>query len=766
MKKSDVEDQYLSKLKLKRLTADEKAGLAICSLPIPDGFSTDLSLAGKASTLPTSVTPLGCWPNSNTPRRLLMAADLDNDAPETLSLSESSSAGKSATPPPQISMELFETCQDPRFMWERHVAKISYGGKSIGLIMGMNTGGEVHWWEACRLQVLSQDDFCVTVEVGGTIPQAIYDAELSVTHPYYKHPYLHVHNWLQGRIFMRMYANGVCEVYAHHINSKFFDEGLDLKDCVPVIGFKTYDAPMPTDLCGQWAGDKDRLHIGHANLDIKEAARLATQSQPGQFLLDETNGFFVWQPYMGAELYGGVQPYDSTGDGFIFRAENKVFPKGFARTIRFSFSLSDRSPVIARYLPPAWSYGLSKEFMHDDLLPVSDQWDMALDQARVYTREYMVKGGFEDGGHSRNHGVMKDGSGRHEPSWEGEYPHTVLMDAWRSGIAEDYENGLRMAYAYDDIYVDHATNTVRMHGYGPPAISVPMMRVNGIIAAYLETGDLTLKEDAMCLIDNAFRLHKNSWPRLCIGRDAMFIRGAIMYYRYFGDAHYLQIARNAISDVILTQRPDGSFGDQGGGTGLHQWAGYIVKPWMGFMATGGLVDYLEVVPEDEDVLRCVLNFGDFLLREQHEHAGHPDPDGPNAGKALSWSKGMGWSYQHYFRDGTTFYTAGVKHELKTPYQDFWHQEYLARTMTFCSIRTGNPAYYDLWAKTGKVYYGDHKTVNSDHSTIEIQQFIPWVQDKMVGARFVGGKVECKPYDFGPLSTKTAIIHTPDGDKNF
>jgi hypothetical protein len=39
--------------------------------------------------------------------------------------------------------------------------------------------------------------------------------------------------------------------------------------------------------------------------------------------------------------------------------------------------------------------------------------------------------------------------------------------------------------------------------------------------------------------------------------------------------------------------PDGSFGDQGGGAGIHGWNAYITKPWMGLMATGGMVDYIE-----------------------------------------------------------------------------------------------------------------------------------------------------------------------------
>ena len=35
----------------------------------------------------------------------------------------------------------------------------------------------------------------------------------------FANPWLHRHNWLNGHLFARLHANGVCEVYAHHINS-------------------------------------------------------------------------------------------------------------------------------------------------------------------------------------------------------------------------------------------------------------------------------------------------------------------------------------------------------------------------------------------------------------------------------------------------------------------------------------------------------------------------------------------------------------------
>ncbi|MBQ2955234.1 MAG: hypothetical protein IJE08_02110 [Clostridia bacterium] len=759
-------EKCLEKLELKRLGRNEQAGVAICSLPVPEGLNAGLTFKGYRA----SVKPIGLWQDGKSPRRLLMTADAGNCAPETLAVSREKP--DEAFPEIHIEMDRFAVCDDPAFMWERHAAKITWGGKSIGLIMGMRTRGEIHWWEACRLQILDQDEFCTTVQIGGAIPTHIYDRrDLDKYNGYYENPFLHKHHWLNGRFFARLYANGVCEIYAHHINSKFFDEGLDLEDCVPVIGFMTYDAKTPDELCGEWKGDRDRLTIGHAELDVTEAARLATEKQPGQFMKDERYGAFVWQPYMGAELYGGRAVFPSSGgpDGYVFRAEEKRFPRGFARTVRFSLSLSDRSPVIARYLPPAWWYGLCAEFMADNLLPASSGYDMALERAMDYVREFTVEGGFEDGSTARYRRLIPDGSGRRDPSWEGELPHGQFLWAWRSGNAEDYDRAMRAAFCFDDVYVDHASSIVRMHGWAPPATAVPMFRMQGTIAAFLETGDITLYEDSMGVIDNAYRMHKNSWPRMCVGRDASFIRGAMMMYRYFNDRHYLNIARDAMTDVALSQRPDGSFGDQGGGSGIHQWSGYITKPWMGCMAVGGLVDYLEMFPEDNDdtrpVWNTVLKFADWLLSERFFHAGKmpeqkgvfDDPDSDE-----DWPVGYGWSYQHYFKGQSEFYEDSKWFNLKREHQDFWHWEYLARILTYCSVRTGEMKYFDAWAESADLFYAVRKKAVSDHDAAQSLQYIPWMMATAVGARYTEEGVLVNAPKLGGHAPKRAVVFSPDG----
>src|SRR5690606_7587129 len=122
-------------------------------------------------------------------------------------------------------------------------------------------------------------------------------------------------------------------------------------------------------------------------------------------------------------------------------------------------------------------------------------------------------------------------------------------------------------------------------------------------------------------------------------RDACFIRGAVMLYRYFNNDHFRWIARDVCHHLAETQNANGSFGDQGGGAGIHQWSGYVTKPWMGLMATAGVLDYLELFPDEPVLQTCVQRFGDWLMVARWTRDGF-----------------TGWSYQHDYNGEPRHYT--------------------------------------------------------------------------------------------------------------
>jgi len=638
-------------------------------------------------------------------------------------------------------MRLFARSPQTLFMWERHALRITWGGRTVELAMGLRTKGEVHWWEACNLVVRDDAPFTREVEMGGAIPHVLFKFEDLVRQPGYRNPFLHRHNWVNGHIYARLHASGVCEVFAHHINSKFFDDGLPLEDVVPVIGLRT-EGPGGTaaNLSGPWDGSAKELALGPVRADLSDVAHLATPEQPGSFR--EEDGFLVWQPYLAAELFGGLCPDARQGDPYIYRAEQKVFPRGMARTIRFTLSLADdRPPAVVRYLAPAWWFGACAEFLPEPFLPVTNELESGPDAARRWVAAHIQRGGFEDGSVPREDHMVGP---KREPGWEGEMPYAQFLSAWRTGDPREYDDALRSAYYFTDVTIDHAAKQVRMHGYPPNAFALPMARVLGPVAAWLETGDAYLIHAARAVAETAYWTHKNSWPRMAVGRDACFIRGLVFLYRYLGETYYRDLARDAILDVAASQRPDGSFGDQGGGSGIHQWGGYVIKPWMGLMAIGGALDYLEFFPDDETALGIVRRFADWMMAERQDRGGV-----------------QGWAYQHYYAGERRHVNIGTGEEVALPTPGLWHKDYLARFLTFCTLRWRDPKYFEAWLESYRGRFERHP-ISGDHACAQALQFVPWVQAKLWQARLSEKGLEAAPIWLGEATPREGRISTPDG----
>ncbi|MCK5844679.1 MAG: hypothetical protein KAG97_08240, partial [Victivallales bacterium] len=293
--KTESFQEKLGSLKLKRMGDEEKAGLWIASLPVPRNAEIDRSLGDRN----TWCRELGQWHDVKdpSPRRLLLVADGANESPETVRLSHNSLPSDISTPTAEST--LFASSPDPFFVWERHSLRLSWEGRSIELAMGLRTGDETHWWEACRLVEVESSPTCRVVEMGGAIPLQLTTLQYMRDNPAYDNQMLHKHNWLNGQIHARLHSNGVCEIFAHHINSKFFDDGLELENAVPVIGIRTGKGSVSqvTDLCGAWDGSVGEFTFDDIHFDVRDVAPLATPEQPGS--MSVADDFLVWQPYLG-----------------------------------------------------------------------------------------------------------------------------------------------------------------------------------------------------------------------------------------------------------------------------------------------------------------------------------------------------------------------------------------------------------------------------------------------------------------------------------
>jgi hypothetical protein len=740
--------RYLEKLQLNRLGDEETAGLLMASLPLPRHAPQNWGFAER----PTSVKPLGKWYDAASPRRLLLIADNPGAAPATVGLARGAEHAP-AEPLPEAAMEVFAhaPAEDlPYYYWERSFLKIAWRGRFIGLAMGLRVKGEIHWWEACNLAVKNRTPQCLEIEMGGAIPYEVTTGAMMKNYEGKENPYVHKHNWVNGHIYARLHANGVCEIFARHVNSMFFDDGADFKQAVPVIGFKTDDgAQAPAGADGIWDGSRQALNLNGVALDLTDVARLATPAKPGR--LNTADGFVVLQPYRGAELYGGWLTENRLGTAWFWQAEQEIFPRGMARTLRFIVSLNPaRAPRVARYLAPAWWYGMCEEFQPRPILPATNEYDESIRTAREWFQRHMIPAGFEEG--MTPQCEVPSPTHRITPSGEGDIPAGLFQSAYRTGDPRDFDCALRSTYAMVDIFVDHATKRTRFPGHHAGAVALPLQRMHGAIAAWLETGDDYLLNTARAVIENAYWWHKNSWPRRAIGRDARFSHTQMVLYRYLGEELYLDRTRDVIADVAVAQWPDGSFGDQGGGTGVHSHAAYIIKPWMGCMATVGVLDYLEHFPDDPTALAVVRKFADYLMRERAPRRLDRHPTDKETGMAT------GWTYQHTFKGkllpGMTIPpgpTAGM-HLL--------HLDYLARLMSWYSFKTGDPKYFAAFAES---YAGAGFPRNGAYfSGTQVFLFIPWLEDRLWNATITEKGVEVAAVYLGPQTPPTATIATPEG----
>lgn len=724
MSEDEFADYLERKIKLKRVGGEEEAGLWVAALPWGDRRAKRLSLGGAR----TGQKELGEWPakrqgrdvdgargdktgNEKHPRRLLLfgqpgGTDLEHrsgktdiktdlgNAPLELTLvkqpdQKAESAQKAEREKEsaegeigegKISMRLWEKAEGLYCYWERYFLVLGYGEKEIELAMGLVIEEEVHWWEACKLVEVGRGETFVEMEMGGVIPRKFPGAPGGESGA-------HQHNWLNGRVYVRLHSNGVIEVYAHHINSAFFDDGRDLKGVIPVLGFRVAGTQVEKEILGEWRGQHGIVTIGDARVDFREVARLGTDALPGRCW--QEGEMLVLQPYAGVELFGGAYALQISGDPWIERPESGNFPQGMARTLRFSLSLSDASPVVVRYIAPAAWYEKCHEFgMGARESKTSDgsvESDKLVEEAYGWLVKGMVEGGFEDGAVPRYlHKNFWEGYGRmrYEAGWDGEVPFAQFLHAWKMEDSDAYLRAMRSAWYFSDVVVNHANKKVHMHGWPAPAFSLPMSRVQGTFFAYLETGVPYLQETAEAVITTAHWINKNSWPRMTVGRDACYIRSAVLLYRYGMGEEYRKFAEEGIEMVLKTQRENGSFGDQGGGSGVHQWAGYISKPWMGCLALGGVLDYLEWMQDSEKMKLAVKRFGDWLLAERWEHAGM-----------------ITWSYQHDFADGRKYPLDRNGNVQQLPSMERWHQELLGRVLGYCSREFKNPEYYAAYQES-------------------------------------------------------------------
>lgn len=726
---SDVKD-LVTHIQAHRVAGSSSAGAVRVSLPLPRGNEHSLVI----QRCQTQASTVGWWCRDRMverPRRVLLFGC--TTASDVLEFGVGSPAEGLWTGP-AAAVRVVRKRHASATPWEENELVLTGDGGELGLRVGLVVGGDYHWWQWVRMEIIEDGPVVRTVRAKGAIPihwEHAESPEAQATREGAFYAWLHTHNHIRGEIIARCYVNGVIELHIRHINGRFFTEGGDVEGVTPIIGFR---APH-----GRWPDEptpvtrRERWRFGEVSIDNADGAHLLSEAHPG--LAWRHQDLCIYQPYEGVEVMAGVNNRGRTGDAHMVRASDRVIPKGMGRTVRMTAAIGDAEPDVGVYILPDWWYALCEELSTEPYLPVrDDKWDAVMN-AMTYFREGHHRGRFDDGAVPRGGPYLVG-----EPGWEGDIPHAQLMGAYLTGEARDYDAALRSVYHVGDVAVDKAVYSVRMHGYSAPAQSLPMQRTMGLVAGYLENGDPYLMDNARSVSESAYSWDRYNWPRRSYGRDAAYIRGLVFLYRYTGDRTWIDKAGEALHRLVQCQLSDGSFADQGCTVGIHAAMGVIVKPWMGCIATEAMVDYLAC--EDDPVIEAAaLRFCRWLLDCRFETDGvrHWVYQVSHAGEPIG-----------HRVDGSTYALNRSQ----------WHVEYLAKLLAWASMRTGDPAYYEAWLEAYRLQADAPEMW--DHNANKIVCNLTAQRAMLWRATWEDGEFQIAPRtDLAP-DLEEGIISTPRG----
>lgn len=734
--------EMLQGLTLTRLNPNSPAHAALVSLPVPPG-APEVALDGALS----GSTPLAWWPEflagaegAGDPRRLLVTASGDSDLPRELSLTAGADQGDAQWQGPTWETRIIEHSYVGTINWEVGELVLRHGEREIGLRLGLQpTEGAPMWWEWLQVEELWATPACRAIRAAG------YASAMRLTP---EHPdvvnhrpckWTHRQHWLFCEVYALLFASGVVQITARHVNNRLYDEGQDVPG-LPIIGIRSgFDGEVTL------AGEPVEVDLHDATLSTDECATLASPEKPGS--LRGNGELTIFRPYEAVEITLDGHGRRCEGPTWVCAPEAGIMPKGAARTVRFVLSLSEAPPRVERYTVPWWWYGLCAELAPDSLLPVHDDRDAVVDAAVEWLNQCQLCGFFNDGSVPRGGQHYYDDGRARESGWEGETPLNHIRSFYRRPTPEHWRCALRNLYNCADIAVDHADFMFRMHGYDFGAISLTMNRTLGLLQGYLETGDPYLRETAENVATCSSAMDSANWPRRSYGRDAMWIRGLVALADYFPGRGFDVRAREALHRVMLCQREDGSYTDQGGPGGSHAAGNMVLKPWMNFMVLEPMMDWLERHPEDDEVAAAAERIFEWQMKQiVRDEEGVP-----------YFPYEVGWG------DNDCSPQTGQPHP--TGRSEFW---YPARAMLFAARRFGEPRYLQAWEEVyaGRLAAGAVEKVRAgggDHMANKVIECVTWHQLRRWNARWVNGELVADPISL-PGEGLRAVIETPEGPR--
>jgi hypothetical protein len=535
-------------------TGEPDAAAGIVSLPLPPGKAGRLALAHACA----GIEPLAWWRKGIEPRRVLatLASAPGTPVPDTLRLK----TGRPSMPDSPSPWTLATSLTTERLPFVAHnfadvdalrgvpaadcttleyALDLTYGGRTLRLQPGATGPGQAEClWQNVQIDRLWRNEAAEAVRVGGII----YNED----------------TYLWADLYLILFANGVVSATLHFTNTKLHVKGYDFRG-LPYLkimgaGLKGTEADLPRD---GWRHD-----LGVAAFNFVDTAITCGPDAPATL---RTRGDAAY--YTPFARIVNLQKPDSPPDRW---------EPGFARTLRFQFSLSDAGPAVARYVVPAWWYGVCGEPWPGGRLPVRGRFAAMAAGSGEHVRTFVRQGDFA-GGSSGDANNGDCGAG-------------LMQQAYLTGDPERYRDALHICTYWADLAVDHTDYTVNqwLGGWGWKTCAYSKFR--DLLFGWLETGDPWLRDTLELTAEAYYAWFRSNWPRNTIGRDAMEVGSWALLWRYLKTEH----ARDRLRELVRMMRGVlESRGVIGGQMGAGPHPGWLSSLYMTGVSMVSLMDALE-----------------------------------------------------------------------------------------------------------------------------------------------------------------------------
>ena len=517
---------------------DSESWTAAFSMPLTHDearslYSGETEPAFRVNGNVAAARAIGWWERNRVPRRVLLyvagSAPLGNNLSVEMQAGQAAASGVS---PWTVTDRPFKTHPGTAYkvvlrggsnqdsFSEYDDLVLSYKGKEVLLRMGTRRDkfhgsasfqGVHDWWQWTRIETLLDTESIKLVRAGGLL--------------YNEDTFLHCD------LYLELFGNGVARAYAHFANVRVIGDGWEYFG-IPVLAFGGVELPAAEAALD---GTQTRFALGGMNLDILDSAEFSSKEHPGRLYAHE--GFAVYQPWQDQRVSDkkktfGKEFVTDIGDGEILR--------GLARTVRFTFSLSDAPPRVARMLAPSWQYAMAQELWHGDYLLAEWRFGQTAHAVadRIAKPDPRYTGTFE--------------AGYSDSASEGYGGSALMISAMQSGDLYHLERGLAYAYCWADIMVDHVDWSIRQPFTGYYWKTPPYTKFLDVARAYVETGDPYLLETAEHCANAYFALIRSTWPARSMGRGVWPVIGQSFLYEFTRNPYYLECGADLVEKALFT----------------------------------------------------------------------------------------------------------------------------------------------------------------------------------------------------------------------